>query len=253
MVRTIGLFALGAAIGGIALLSVTAQEKTEKHEIKGGIEGKVKRVDADGNKLTITTTQGRERTFTVDDDTMMVGPRGGKVRKHLKDPRFHEGFPLTVVAEGNTATEVHLGFAHEADTDSHAKSESRDSGTKTKTAETQNPPKKASTGTGDAAKTSSRAKEAKKLEEEDDEEELPGVIKSYDHDKRVLVVTLLNGKTRSFLLAKSVPVNVHGTVSKRGLEDPELKVGAAITVVTDEGGKKVKELKVVQRRVRKAG
>jgi len=254
MMRMIGLFALGTAICGVALMSAAADDKSEKHEIKGGIGGKIKKVDVDGNRLTITTTQGRERTFTIDDDTDMVGPRGGKVRKHLKDPRFREGFPVTIVANGNTATEVHLGYARDADEEGHAKAESKDSASKTKTADSQTAPKKAAAaGTGDAAKTAAKTKEAKKQEEEDDDEEIPGIIKSYDAGKRILVVTLLNGKARSFLLAKDVPVNVHGTVSRKGLEDPELKTGAAITVITDEGGKKVKELKVAQRRVRKAG
>jgi len=110
MGRTMRAMLLGVFVCWAAILSASADDK--KTEIKGGIEGKVKKVDADAQKLTVTTEQGRERTFTVNDDTTMVGPRGGKVRKRLKDPRFHEGMSLTIVAEGNTATEVHLGFQH---------------------------------------------------------------------------------------------------------------------------------------------
>ena len=75
------------------------------------IEGKVKKVDHEKSTLTITTDDGKERTFEITDDTTMVGPRGGLVRRGLKDPRFHEGMGLTIVAKGTTATEVHLGFS----------------------------------------------------------------------------------------------------------------------------------------------
>ena len=84
--RSFGAMVLGVAVCSLAFLSATADDK--KTEIKGGIEGKVKKVDVDAMTLTITTEQGRDRTFTVNDDTTMVGPRGGKVRRRLKDPRF---------------------------------------------------------------------------------------------------------------------------------------------------------------------
>src|SRR6266851_3867392 len=100
MWRTLGTLILGTGVCLAGILPAGADD--QKTPIKGGIEGK---------KLTITTTQGRERTFTITDDTTLVGPRGGKVRRHLNDPRFHEGFPVTIVADGATAQEVHLGFA----------------------------------------------------------------------------------------------------------------------------------------------
>jgi len=67
------------------------------------------------------------------------------------------------------------------------------------------------------------------------------------------VVTLFNGKTRSFFLAKDVPVHVKGAVSRRGLADPAIKIGAPVTIVTDEGGRKVKERQFAQPPLRKAG
>jgi hypothetical protein len=96
------------------------------------------------------------------------------------------------------------------------------------------------------ARNVSRYREAAKLEEEDDEEEIPGHIQSFDASKRVLVVTLFNGKNRSFILAQNVPVHIKGAVaaSRQGLRDPQLKAGAFVTVVTDDGGRKVKELKI---------
>ncbi len=62
--------------------------------------------------------------------------------------------------------------------------------------------------------------------------------------RRILVVTLLNGNERSFILPKNVKVLVNGTASKRGLQDPALQNGASIDVVTDQGGRKVTEIKI---------
>jgi hypothetical protein len=45
---------------------------------------------------------------------------------------------------------------------------------------------------------------------------------------------------------------VSGKASKEGLADPALKVGAKITVITDEGGRKVKEVKVTPAKSKKA-
>jgi hypothetical protein len=198
----------------------------EKTGTKNGIEGHVKSVDLAKKTLTITTPQGKERTFDISKDTVMVGPRGGNVRRHLKDPRFHEGFPVTVVAKGDDASEVHLGYARDAKTGSLSK---------------------------EAAKTAkARLKAAKKIEEEDDVE-LLGHVKSFDSSKRLLVLSLVNGKTKSFILAKSTPVNVKGTVSKRGIMDPALTAGAAITVVTEADLRKVKEVRISQAKAKKAG
>src|SRR5262249_6489223 len=118
MRRALGAMVLGVFVCSVAILSASADD--QKTEIKGGIPGKVKKVDVDTQKLTITTDQGRERTFTVNDDTTMVGPRGGKVRRRLKDPRFHEGMSVTIVADGATATEIHLGFQHKDDEEKSA-------------------------------------------------------------------------------------------------------------------------------------
>src|SRR5262249_10114997 len=148
-----------------------------------------------------------------------VGPRGGKVRKHLKDPRFHEGFRVTIVAEGNTAEEVHLGFAKDVDGDKTEPTKTAKQGTRT---EGQSPPtvrpreaKGQPTRPADAtatAKNIARQKEATKLEAEDDEE-IPGHVKSFDASRRILVLTLLNGKSKSFILAQDVPVHIKGAAA----------------------------------------
>jgi hypothetical protein len=254
MLRTLGMLTLSALLCAGTTLSRADDSKGEKSQIPGGIEGKVKMVDVENGKLTITT-QGRDRTFTITDDTMMVGPRGGKVRRHLKDSRFHEGFSVIVVAQGDKATEVHLRFARQEDegkaaSPRTARTPRRPPATSDATPETR-VAKKVSPVTSDP-KSAVKGKEAQKLEE-DDEAEIPGKIKSFDSRRRVLVITLLNGKNRSFFLAKDVPVHVKGEISKRGLADPVLKIGAPVTIVTDEGGRKVKELQFSQPQLKKAG
>lgn len=247
MGRTMRAMLLGVFVCSAAIMSASADDK--KTEIKGGIEGKVKKVDADAKTLTITTEQGRDRTFTVTEDTTMVGPRGGKVRRRLKDPRFEEGITVTIVAEGATATEIHLGFLHK---DGDEKSTARDTEKTAKPGGTapaekvirRTPPAK-DTETPAATKSATRTKAGAAAAEEDEEEEVPGKIKSFDHTRRLLVITLLNGKDRSFMLAKDVKVLVKDSASKHGLEDPALKTGASVEVVTDEGGHKVKEVKVL--------
>jgi hypothetical protein len=203
----------------------------------------VKKVDLEGKTLTITTTQGRERTFSVTNETTMVGPRGGKVRRRLHDPRFHEGLPVTIVAEGNTAEEVHLGFVRAAGGTEHTKTTTQDPEKPTRPIKTE-PPSRVTRETPERTAKDVKGKAAKTIEDEEDNE-IPGKVKRFDATRRILVVTLLNGTDRSFLLARDVPVLIKGTDSKHGLEDPALKAGAAVEVVTDEGGHKVKELKIV--------
>jgi hypothetical protein len=60
----------------------------------------------------------------------------------------------------------------------------------------------------------------------------------------MLVVSLLNGKNRSFLLSHDVKVLVRGTLSKQGLSDSALTADAPITVLVEPGGRRVRELHV---------
>jgi hypothetical protein len=228
MWRSILVCVVGVAFTACAPLSTNGQEpkKPAAPTIKGGIEGKVKKVDPEKMTLTITTA-GRERTFTITEDTTMVGPRGGVVRRGLKDPRFHEGMELTVVATGTTAKEVHLGF------DRQEPSATVESAAKP--------------ATGGAA---SKAKEPTKEAAEEDKI-YPGKIKSVDSARHMLVISLLNGQERSFMIAKDVKLSVKGTISKKGLEDPALTAGTPVNVITDSGGHKVKEVNVAPATARK--
>jgi hypothetical protein len=249
MLRTLSHLCAGATIITIAgLISAGAQEtkKGEKSQIPGGIEGHVKSVDVEKETLTIVTDAGATRTYKVTEDTTMLGPRGGKVRRGLHDRRFHEGMSLTVVASGTTAKEVHLGYSR------REPGSAKESGKPTaKAPATSRETSGGGLTTAPAAKTKADTKsvagaadKAATSEEDDEDDEIPGTVKSYNADRRLLVVSLLNGTNRSFFLSRDLKVLVKGAASKQGVADPSLKEGAHVTVIVEEGGRRVKELHV---------
>jgi hypothetical protein len=253
MWQRLRLIVPAAAVLAVAMTAWAARASADdKQPIKGGIEGKVKQADAAEKTLTITTAEGRVRTFTVTDETTIVGPRGGKVRRRLHDPRFQDGVEVTVVAQGNTASEIHLGYDRESGSaeaphdKANEKTASRPATTGTTPRPTQAQRETPSTSaTKSTSAKVSESKPADKAQPDDEDNEIPGKIKKYDPTRRILVVAMLNGKDRSFFLAKDVKVMVKGKASKQGVEDPALKAGSPIEVLTDEGGHKVKELKLV--------
>jgi hypothetical protein len=253
----------------------TAQAKDP--EIKDGIPGTVVKVDVNQGTVTIAEKGSRERAYSITSETVIVGPRGGIVRRRLKDPRFHSGLPITVVANGSSAVELHLGYDRKARETTGATSRSVSSPrsssdntppstTSTSDAGTSTPPSNPTPSTSTTRTSRFRGfgeskrvtgKDAAKSEEEEDEDnEFPGKVKTVDPDKRVLVITLVNGKDRSFLLSHDVKVTVNNRMSRRGLSDAALQPGVALTVITEPGGRKVKEVNVstaATRRLRKAG
>jgi hypothetical protein len=175
MWRTSGVVILGTGL----CLAGTAIADDQKTEIKGGIEGHVVKVNVEGKTLTIATARGQERTFTITEETHMFGPNGGKVKKHLRDPRFREGFAVTVVPDGTKAEEIHLGFAKDAigykgETTGKARTETPSAPADRTRVEKNVPVAPASPAA--TAKDVARHKEATKLEEEEDDEEIPGHI-----------------------------------------------------------------------------
>jgi hypothetical protein len=242
MRHALSLLLAGTTICAYGLFSAGAQEakQAEKPQIPGGIEGHVRSVDTEKETLTIVTPAGTLRTFNVNEDTTMLGPRGGKVRHRLHDRRFNEGISLTVVASGATAKEIHLGFRHRQPGGSaeSGKSVAKRGGTAPESTS-------GSPTTKSKAYAKKAAEAAAKAEEEDDEDnEIPGTVKSYNADRRLLVVSLLNGHRRSFFLSRDLPVLVRGVASKQGVADPALKEGAHVTVHVEDGGRRVKELHV---------
>jgi hypothetical protein len=255
MLRLTTILIAGFALGAIGLLSADAQEskKGEKTEIPGGIEGHVKSVDPDKQTLSIRTSSGAERTFTITDETTMLGPRGGKVRHRLKDHRFHEGLEVTIVAQGTTATEVHLGYNRRNPEGSAAGAGTSGKRATSKKQQASKEVVATAKATKAAPASAGKVAAAKAAEEEEDEDnEIPGKVKSYDPDRHHLVVTLLNGKSRSWFLARDLKVVVRGTASTQGLKDPALKVGAPVTVFLETGGRRVRELHIERAPVTKA-
>jgi hypothetical protein len=255
MLRSITILITGSTLCTIGLLSASAQEpkKGEKAEIPGGIEGHVKSVDVEKQTLSIKTSTGTERTFRITNDTTMIGPRGGKVRNRLKDRRFHEGMEVTIVAQGTTAKEVHLGYDRrnaQGSTESTSTSGARVPAKKRETTTVTKATKPAPRVAGKLA--AAKAAKAAVQEEADEDDEIPGKVKSYDAARRHLVVTLLNGKSRSWFLASDLKVVVRGTASKLGLKDPALKVGAPVTVFVEAGSRRVRELHIDRAPVTKA-
>ena len=242
LARTIGSVLCVAVLGTIGLMSAAAAD-TKASDIKDGIPGKIVKVDVEQATVTIAGEDGRERTFNVTEETVIVGPRGGAVHKQLKDPRFHSGLAIVVVANGKAAAQLHLGYDRKARKGTSAAGTSSNETPATDT--TPGPKTRTSRFRGliDSAKTP--APKANKEDAEEDDNEFPGKVKSVDLAKHMLVITLLNGKDRSFLLPSDVKVTVNGRASRRGLSDSALKVGNSLTVVTETGGRKVKEVKVV--------
>jgi hypothetical protein len=269
------------AIGVLGLVSARSAQAKDP-EIKDGLAGTVVKVDVNAGTVTIADQNNRERTYSITEETVIVGPRGGVVHRRLKDHRFHSGLPITVVANGTSAAELHLGYDRKsregtptprsttprtARSPSPATNPSPTSDTETSTpsssptpASTPAPQSTPATrttrfrGLGESKRTAAKDT-AKSDEEEDEDSEFPGKVKSVDPAKRLLVITLVNGKDRSFLLASDVKVMVNSRASRRGLNDTALQPGASLTVITEAGGRKVKEVKVstaASRRVKKA-
>jgi hypothetical protein len=241
LARIFGSVLCVAALGTVGLMSAAAAD-TKASEIKDGIPGKIVKVDAEQATVTIAGEDGRERTYNITEETVIVGPRGGAVHKRLKDPRFHSGLAIVVVPNGKAAAQLHLGY------DRKARKNATVAGTaagETPPADTTPAPKTRTSrfrGLIDSAKT--QVPKSEKEDAEEDDNEYPGKVKSVDPAKRMLVITLLNGKDRSFLLPSDVKVTVNGHASRRGLNDASLKAGNSLTVVTETGGRKVKEVKV---------
>jgi hypothetical protein len=286
MKRVLSLFTIGTMVCAIGVVSVLAQDakKSATAEIPGGIEGQIKSVDKAKQTITITTTKNAEETFDITADTLMFGPRGGKVRSRLNDARFREGLDITVVPDGTKLKELHLGYAARKKA-AEPKAKAVDPKTKAVakaavTGDAMPEPKPApatkakaamkaadakAVETADAtpapkataraarrrereatASTAAAAKVAKAKAEAEEEDDDDDEVpgKVKSFNGRILVVTLANGTNRSFILPNDLKVTVNGTASKTGIKDPAIAEGGAVTVQLEKGGKKVRELDV---------
>jgi hypothetical protein len=67
------------------------------------IKGKIIKVDAENNKITVTVDE-KDQEFTLTKDTKIVGGKGGEIKDGLKSKRFSEkalmkGVPATITTE----------------------------------------------------------------------------------------------------------------------------------------------------------
>jgi hypothetical protein len=225
--------AFGALLCSIAICALAAHSTKAADEAatKDGIEGKIVKADVEKNALTISTKSGQKQTFTVTNDTTIVGPRGGIVHKRLEDPRFHPGLTVTVVAKDDVAQEIHLSV---------------DRGS------SRRPSGRARMGFRGRFAVGGSASQAAPQQEAEDENEFPGTIKSVNAEKNILVVRLLTGKNESFMVSKDAKVKIDGTPSEKGLADAKLTQGTAVIVIT-ENGNKVKEVRATAKTAKKAG
>jgi hypothetical protein len=67
------------------------------------VKGKVVKVDLKKKIVTVQTEDGKKE-YAVNDDTKVLGPKGGKSEAGLKDDRLAVGAEITLVIAGNNRT-----------------------------------------------------------------------------------------------------------------------------------------------------
>jgi hypothetical protein len=108
--RLLAAFLVISLATGLVAQTSTTKDKGDKTDAKE-IVGKV--VSVDQTKMTVTiTVDGKNQTFTVNDDTMIVGPRGGEAKERLKDDRFTKGYEITVTTtkDPKVAAKIKLDY-----------------------------------------------------------------------------------------------------------------------------------------------
>jgi hypothetical protein len=74
------------------------------------IKGKVTKVDAENNKITVKVDD-KDQEFTITKDTKIIGPKGGDIKNGLKSKAFSEkalerGIQVTITTEKKDNKEV---------------------------------------------------------------------------------------------------------------------------------------------------
>ncbi len=109
-----GVLGLALCVGGLQAADKAKDAKAAKDSKTDakGIPVTVKSVDAAKGTMTVTTKSGKTMVLKVDKGTRVVGPRGGKSDKGLKDDRLAAGAMVSVVlgADDKTVKEIKLGF-----------------------------------------------------------------------------------------------------------------------------------------------
>ncbi len=70
------------------------------------IKGKIKSVDADKGTITVTSSDGKDRTLTVSKDAKIVGASGKDLKEGLKDKHLKAGIPIIVITKKEGGKEI---------------------------------------------------------------------------------------------------------------------------------------------------
>ena len=102
--RTLGIAVVGIVVCVLGANAAGGQDKDapkKDFEVpKNAIAGKIKAIDLKASKFTLTLTNGKDRTFSVDDKTEFWGPKGGDRgtgAKGLEDDCMAKGYEIKVV------------------------------------------------------------------------------------------------------------------------------------------------------------
>lgn len=72
----------------------------------GEVKGKIKKVDAEKNVVTVTTEDGKDVEFMVSDTTKLLNGKGADIKQGLKAKGFKEGANVTITCEKKDGKEV---------------------------------------------------------------------------------------------------------------------------------------------------
>jgi hypothetical protein len=71
------------------------------------LKGKIKKVDAEKNTITVTDKDGKDHTFTITDKTDVLDTKGKAITGGLKASAFKkEGQPIVITCEKKDGKEV---------------------------------------------------------------------------------------------------------------------------------------------------
>jgi len=111
MLRNPVLVVLGLLIAAGIVAAQAKDAKKEGTEIKA----KVTKVDATKMTVSVSTDDGKKMDLKVDDDTKIVGPRGGVSKDRLKDDRLTVGAEIKVTMDGKKVKQIELPMKKSGD------------------------------------------------------------------------------------------------------------------------------------------
>jgi hypothetical protein len=110
--------AVGALAIATTLILLAAQAAQQKDKDTTELTAKVVKTDVEKGILTVAD-MGKNREFTVTEQTKIVGPKGFDSKERLKDERFAAGWELklTIAADGKKLVQIQLPLRKEKKSD----------------------------------------------------------------------------------------------------------------------------------------